>query len=100
MSLFSLRKLGSVVKSPIVQSARATSAAVGVQRRSYATARDNAQGLQYLQNNNHDWTESQKTVREAISKLMTNFPDEYWLEIDKTGRWPAECESFYSFTPS
>jgi hypothetical protein len=90
MSLFTLRKLGF---SPLAQTARAAGAALGVQSRFYGTVRDNAQGLEYLQNNNRDWTESQKTVREAISKLMTNFPDEYWLEIDKTGRWPTECAS-------
>jgi hypothetical protein len=66
--------------------------------RRYATARENAQGLQYLQNNNPDWTESQKTVRDAISKLCEPFGDEYWREIDKTERWPTERTLIFHLT--
>lgn len=39
-----------------------------------------------------DYNESQTTVREAISKICSNFPESYWLDIDKTARWPSEFQ--------
>ena len=39
-----------------------------------------------------DLTESQSTVREAIGKICSNFPDEYWLECDNAPRWPGEFQ--------
>lgn len=39
-----------------------------------------------------DLTESQSTVREAIAKICSNFPDEYWLECDTAPRWPGEFQ--------
>ncbi len=35
-------------------------------------------------------TETQRTVREAIARLMARFPDSYWLEADRAHRFPAE----------
>ena len=37
-----------------------------------------------------DLTESQSTVREAISKICSSFTDEYWLHTDNTKRWPSD----------
>lgn len=39
-----------------------------------------------------DYTESQATVREAISKICCNFPESYWLNVDNTACWPGEFQ--------
>ncbi|KAF2100464.1 acyl-CoA dehydrogenase domain-containing protein [Rhizodiscina lignyota] len=45
---------------------------------------------EYLPSGQPDFTESQRTVREAISKICESFPDEYWLSCDEAKRWPSE----------
>jgi acyl-CoA dehydrogenase len=35
-------------------------------------------------------TEEQRRIREAIEKLCTRFPDEYWLKRDSEGGFPAD----------
>ncbi|KAI9656303.1 MAG: hypothetical protein M1821_004966 [Bathelium mastoideum] len=35
-------------------------------------------------------TESQSTVRSAISRICSNFTDEYWLKADSLKQWPSE----------
>jgi acyl-CoA dehydrogenase len=35
-------------------------------------------------------TDEQQRIREAIAKLCTRFPDEYWLERDREGGFPAD----------
>src|SRR5262245_39225903 len=35
-------------------------------------------------------SEEQERIREAIAKLCTRFPDEYWLERDREGAFPAD----------
>lgn len=39
-----------------------------------------------------DYTESQATVREAVTKICSNFPESYWLDVDNTARWPSEFQ--------
>ncbi|KAK6429482.1 hypothetical protein LTR95_014370 [Oleoguttula sp. CCFEE 5521] len=39
-----------------------------------------------------DYTDSQLTVREAIAKICSNFPDSYWLNIDNTATWPTDFQ--------
>ncbi|KAF2773359.1 acyl-CoA dehydrogenase [Teratosphaeria nubilosa] len=39
-----------------------------------------------------DYNESQATVREAISKICSRFPESYWLDIDSSARWPGEFQ--------
>ena len=39
-----------------------------------------------------DYNESQSLVREAISKICSQFPDSYWLNIDNTARWPSDFQ--------
>lgn len=39
-----------------------------------------------------DYNESQTTVREAIAKICSRFPESYWLDIDNTARWPSEFQ--------
>ncbi|KAF2130288.1 acyl-CoA dehydrogenase NM domain-like protein [Dothidotthia symphoricarpi CBS 119687] len=36
------------------------------------------------------FTESQLDVREAVSKICANYPDEYWAEHDESGEYPHE----------
>lgn len=50
-----------------------------------------AKATEYLPNH-ADYTESQTTVREAISKICSDYPPEYWLDIDKNARWPSEFQ--------
>ncbi|KAL2817593.1 acyl-CoA dehydrogenase/oxidase [Aspergillus granulosus] len=45
---------------------------------------------EYLQNNDLDLTDSQRTVREAISKICANYPDDYWLKLEENKTFPAD----------
>jgi len=56
------------------------------QRRSYI-----AKATEYLPTY-PDYNESQSTVREAIAKICSDFPDSYWLEADNAARWPSEFQ--------
>lgn len=47
-----------------------------------------ARATEFLQNNQPDWTESMHDVREAISKICSKYPDEYWLEKDNKHEFP------------
>ncbi len=37
-----------------------------------------------------DLTPEQLEIRDAIQRIMRNFPDDYWLEADQTGEYPHE----------
>ena len=39
------------------------------------------------------FTEAQMDVREAVSKICSQFPDEYWAERDQTGEYPRELHA-------
>ncbi|TPX24633.1 hypothetical protein DIZ76_010064 [Coccidioides immitis] len=39
------------------------------------------------------FTPEQLMVRDAISKICSNFPDEYWAERDETGEYPHELHA-------
>ncbi|KAF2196668.1 isovaleryl-CoA dehydrogenase [Delitschia confertaspora ATCC 74209] len=39
------------------------------------------------------FTESQLEVREAVSKICANYPDEYWMKHDETGEYPHELHA-------
>lgn len=43
-----------------------------------------------MQNQDPDLTESQRTVREAIAKICSKFPDEYWARVDEAHQFPTE----------
>ncbi|KAK5064495.1 hypothetical protein LTR84_000328 [Exophiala bonariae] len=45
---------------------------------------------EYLQLHDPDLTDSQRTVREAISKICSKFPDSYWATAEKEHRFPVE----------
>lgn len=49
-----------------------------------------AQATEFLPSNLPDWTESQRAVREAIAKICSKYPDEYWLEKDTNHEFPWE----------
>ncbi|KAF1952481.1 acyl-CoA dehydrogenase NM domain-like protein [Byssothecium circinans] len=36
------------------------------------------------------FTQEQLDVREAVSKICSNYPDEYWMEHDESGEYPHE----------
>lgn len=42
------------------------------------------------------FTEEQMTVRDAIAKICSNYPDEYWMEKDYSGEYPYELHSALS----
>ncbi len=56
----------------------------GSRRRLHALATD------FLPTNLPEWTESQKSVREAIAKICVKFPDEYWAKHDEEHKFPWE----------
>ncbi|KAK0109870.1 hypothetical protein ONS95_002541 [Cadophora gregata] len=60
-----------------------------VQKPRYA----HAQATQFLQTSDPDLTDSQRTVRESISKICSRFPDSYWLHTDQTKSFPIELHS-------
>ena len=39
------------------------------------------------------FSEEQLDVREAISKICSNFPDQYWAERDESGEYPHELHA-------
>lgn len=49
-----------------------------------------SRATEYLQLQDPDLTDSQRTVREAITKICSKFPDDYWLDVDQTKKWPIE----------
>lgn len=49
-----------------------------------------ARATEYLQNNDTDLTDSQRTVRDAISKICSSYTDEYWLKQEESKKFPAE----------
>lgn len=51
------------------------------------------QATEYLQMNDLDLTESQRTVREAIAKICQKFPDEYWKKLDDDGTFSLDLHS-------
>jgi acyl-CoA dehydrogenase len=36
------------------------------------------------------FTETQLQVREAVTKLCSNFPDQFWTDIDQTQQYPHD----------
>ncbi|KAL2867729.1 acyl-CoA dehydrogenase family protein [Aspergillus lucknowensis] len=49
-----------------------------------------ARAQEFLQNHNPDYTDSQRTVRDAIAKLCADFPDPYWARLDESRTFPAD----------
>ncbi|KAJ5225639.1 hypothetical protein N7468_006864 [Penicillium chermesinum] len=49
-----------------------------------------ARATEYLQNYDTDLTDSQRTVREAISKICAKYPDEYWRKLDESKEFPTD----------
>ncbi|GJN66243.1 hypothetical protein PLIIFM63780_003708 [Purpureocillium lilacinum] len=58
----------------------------------YLTASRKA-ATEFLQSQDPDLTDSQRTVREAIAKICQRFPDEYWLETDRSKTFPLELHA-------
>ena len=62
-------------------------------RSSYAVRSLHARATEYLQSNQPDFTESQRTVREAIAKICSKYPDEYWLQKDNSKQFPLNLHA-------
>ena len=45
-----------------------------------------------MQNHDPDLTESQRTVREAIGKVCSQFDDQYWAKAEAEHRFPIEFQ--------
>jgi acyl-CoA dehydrogenase len=39
------------------------------------------------------FTETQLSVRDAVSKICSQFPDDYWMEHDQTEEYPYELHA-------
>lgn len=52
-----------------------------------------SRATEFLQTSDPDLTDSQRTVREAISKICARFPDSYWLNADETKKFPIDLHS-------
>ena len=39
------------------------------------------------------FTETQLSVRDAVSKICSQFPDDYWMEHDQSGEYPHELHA-------
>lgn len=57
-----------------------------------ACRRVHARATEYLQNHDPDLTDTQRTVREAISKITARFNDEYWTKAEADHRFPIEFQ--------
>jgi alkylation response protein AidB-like acyl-CoA dehydrogenase len=62
-------------------------------RPSYAARLVHAQATEYLPSNQPDFTDSQRTVREAISKICSKYPDDYWLQKDNSKQFPLDLHA-------
>ena len=62
-------------------------------RLSHAARSLHSQATEYLQSNQPDFTESQRTVREAIAKICSKYPDEYWLQKDNSKQFPLDLHA-------
>ncbi|KAF4119659.1 Acyl-CoA dehydrogenase related to the alkylation response protein AidB [Geosmithia morbida] len=49
-----------------------------------------SRATEYLPTNLPGWTESQRTVREAVAKICSKYLDEYWMERDNAHEFPWE----------
>lgn len=52
-----------------------------------------SRATEFLQTSDPDLTDSQRTVREAISKICAKFPDSYWLNADESKKFPIDLHS-------
>jgi hypothetical protein len=59
----------------------------------FGTRSVHGQATEYLQMNDLDLTEPQRTVREAIAKICQKFPDEYWKKLDADGTFSLDLHS-------
>ncbi|OAA65380.1 Acyl-CoA dehydrogenase/oxidase [Niveomyces insectorum RCEF 264] len=61
---------------------------VGIAARGNRHRAVHARATDFLPSNLPEWTETQRTVREAVAKICANYPDEYWLQRDNDKAWP------------
>jgi alkylation response protein AidB-like acyl-CoA dehydrogenase len=61
-----------------------------IQTRPRHLARSLHRATEFLQSHDPDLTDSQRTVREAIAKICSAFPDQYWADRDEKKIFPTE----------
>ncbi|KAI5362948.1 Putative acyl-CoA oxidase/dehydrogenase, central domain, acyl-CoA dehydrogenase/oxidase [Septoria linicola] len=49
-----------------------------------------APAIEFLQNGNVDWTESQQLVRDSIAKIASQYDDEYWKDLDSKHKFSLD----------
>ncbi|TPX11933.1 uncharacterized protein E0L32_007431 [Thyridium curvatum] len=49
-----------------------------------------SRATEYLQMHDPDLTDSQRTVREAVAKICSDFPDEYWAKQEESKKFPTQ----------
>lgn len=54
------------------------------------TRQIHSRATDFLSVNQPEWTEAQRLVREAIAKICSKYPDDYWLEKDTEHKFPWE----------
>jgi len=52
-----------------------------------------SRATEYLPSDQPDFTDSQRTVREAIAKICSKYPDEFWLQKDTAKQFPHELHA-------
>jgi alkylation response protein AidB-like acyl-CoA dehydrogenase len=55
-----------------------------------------AHAIEYLQLRDPDFTPTQRTVREAVSKICTRFPDSYWADLDASHTFPTDFHQAFA----
>lgn len=55
-----------------------------------------ARATEYLQLRDPDLTPTQRTVREAVSKICTRFPDSYWADLDASHTFPTDFHQAFA----
>jgi alkylation response protein AidB-like acyl-CoA dehydrogenase len=83
------RTLWSVFRAPSRHSLKPTPS-ISLPRHQHRSL--HARGVEFLQTHDPDLTETQRTVRTAISKICANFPDAYWAEAEASHRFPIEFQ--------
>jgi alkylation response protein AidB-like acyl-CoA dehydrogenase len=52
--------------------------------------------IEYLKLRDPDFTPTQSTVHEAVSKTCTQFPDSYWADLDASHTFPIDFHQAFA----
>lgn len=74
----------------LVRSATRSPLRLGKILNSIAARPLHAHTQEYLQSNQPDWNDFHRTVREAIAKIRSWYPPEYWLQKEREHAFPYD----------